>query len=145
MSGSCLGSPATAAMSMMVRLLTTYICGNMSRRDRWRCTGIVSTRTRTGLPGLPPTCGSSYMISMKWRITLLATTWADSNGYYIATFTNNDLDENAGVDLRIKFYSTDDYSVNVRSGGAGNSLYFAETPTSNPTSRTGPTTKAPGW
>ncbi|OGO28847.1 MAG: hypothetical protein A2Z16_11150 [Chloroflexi bacterium RBG_16_54_18] len=63
--------------------------------------------------------------------TLLATTYTDPYGYYSATFTNNDLDDSGGVDLFVRVYSTDDYSVNVRTGGGGNTLYFGQTATVN--------------
>jgi hypothetical protein len=63
---------------------------------------------------------------------LLYTAYTSAtNGYYSAIFTNNDLDENGGVDLYIRTYTTDDFSANVRTGGTGNTIYFAQSPVEN--------------
>jgi hypothetical protein len=60
---------------------------------------------------------------------LLATAYTSLTGAYSATFINDDI--SGGVDVYTRVFSTDDYSVNVRTGGLTNAIYYSETPVTN--------------
>ena len=60
---------------------------------------------------------------------LMATAYTNLSGAYNSTFVNDDV--SGGVDVYTRVYSTDDYSVNLRTGGLANSIYYSETPVTN--------------